>query len=169
MFWKLGPSGLNQLEFSKLVQQLHYAAPVSSSSLFHIDTFHPPRPPYGPFSFSLLISSFTLLARAVMSLNQKAPRRTCVCELVSQQTKTQKKVIKWVDQRQNPKILQSDLATMAINYLLCSTLSLFIVILHPSRLFPTSPTPTPPSPLRLPFRYLAPGETVGQPCCCICL
>lgn len=155
MFWRLGPSGLNQLESSKLVQQLHYAAPVSSSSLFHIDTSPPPNSlfhsPFGPFSFTLLISSFTLLAQVVIESE------------VSQQTNAQKKVIEYVDQWQNPKILQSDLATMAINHLLCSVLSLFIVISH-------SPLPPHPLPLlQLPFRHLAPGETVGRPCCCICL
>lgn len=104
-----------------------------------------------------------------LPLNQKPPRRTCVCKPASQHTNTQKKAIKYVDQWQNTNILQSQLATMAINHLLCSTLSLFIVIPHPSHFVPTSPTPTHPSPLRLPFRYLAPGETVGRPCCCICL
>lgn len=55
---------------SELVRQLHYAVPVSSSSLFRIDTspFHFPGIYTYPFTFSLLITLFTLPSRAVRSL-----------------------------------------------------------------------------------------------------
>lgn len=81
--WALWPQS------SKLVEQLHCAAPVPSSSLFHIEM--------SPFYFAFpLFSTSTpthspslswppyLRFQPQMSFNQKPPQCSCICELAPQ-------------------------------------------------------------------------------------
>lgn len=123
MFWKVGPSGLSQLEISELVRQLHYAAPVSSSSLFRIDMSPFPFPGIYtyPFTFSLLITLFTLPSRVVRSLlNLPASSNSHF----NRGTILKKTNIKYGDHWQHWKIPRSVLTTIAINnHLLCFLLN----------------------------------------------
>lgn len=147
MFWKLRPSGLSQLEFSKLVQQLHYAAPVSSSSLFYIDTSPFSIPLFSPSTPIHLASLYwsPLCASGFGRIFFNLP--VSVNSHLNSKT-NEKEVIKYVYYWQTWSIFQSEHTTVAINLLCCSLFnsSDSSVIPYPSRTLPPSLPPTHPSP-----------------------
>lgn len=91
-------------------------------------------PPFGPFSFTLLISSFTLLAQVVIEWEASLAYMHLWTGISTDKHTKESDQICW----SMLKILKSDLATMAINHLLFSALlSLFIVISHSPHSHPT--------------------------------